>query len=160
MEPIFWQIDPTTLRDVIIDRDGYRAAFEAASDDDLIWLLRLDNRLEEAESFGRDVLAQSGPRFRTLLLLAHVLQWRGEFAEAASLQERALLQARTPESRATALQHIGKRQFDEGDVDGALVSFEEALDLRQSADLDASLIASTTIAIDRCHQLQAGVSQS
>ena len=160
MESTFWTIDPSTLREVIEDREGYNAAFQIASDEDLIWLLRIDDRLAEAEAFGRDVLARTGPRFRTLLLLAHVLQWEGEFAEAASLQDRALLQARTPMERATALQHIGKRQFDEKLYEDALASFTDALSLRNEAAADESEIHSSTIAIERCQQLITSAGQS
>jgi len=156
----FWTTDPDTLCDEIVDRAQYNAAFAIASDEDLIWLLGLDKRLDEAEAFGRDVIAHSGPRFQTLLHLARVLILKQAYVEAANFQARALLQARTVDEQTTALHSIGLRLFHEGQIADALVSFEESRALILESAGSTSLAELSTLAINRCQQLIVASNQS
>jgi tetratricopeptide (TPR) repeat protein len=78
--------------------------------------------------------------------LAHVLQWRGDFAEA----DRLFALANSPELperlRATMHEHAGRSCFDQGRYIEACNHFERALDLRKVEDPD--LIERTDLALD------------
>jgi hypothetical protein len=78
--------------------------------------------------------------------LAHVLQWRGDFAEA----DRLFALANSPELpdrlRATLHEHAGRSCFDQGRYIEACNHFERSLDLRKVEDPD--LIARTDLALE------------
>ncbi|MEE6260499.1 WG repeat-containing protein [Plantactinospora sonchi] len=78
--------------------------------------------------------------------LAHVLQWRGDFAEA----DRLFGEANSPELpdrlRATMHEHAGRSCYDQGRYMEACNHFEKALELRKVEDPD--LIARTELALD------------
>jgi hypothetical protein len=78
--------------------------------------------------------------------LAHVLQWRGEYAEADRLFAEANSTELPDRLRGTMHQHAGKSAYDQGRYIEACNHFERALELRKVEDPD--LMASTELALD------------
>jgi hypothetical protein len=78
--------------------------------------------------------------------LAHVLQWRGDFAEADRLFEEANSSELPDRLRATMHEHAGRSCYDQGRYIEACNHFERALELRRVEDPD--LIARTELALD------------
>ncbi|WP_348650063.1 WG repeat-containing protein, partial [Solwaraspora sp. WMMA2080] len=78
--------------------------------------------------------------------LAHVLQWRGDFAEADRLFEEANSAELPDRLRATMHEHAGRSCYDQGRYMEACNHFERALELRKVEDPD--LIARTELALD------------
>ncbi|MFC4105528.1 WG repeat-containing protein [Micromonospora zhanjiangensis] len=78
--------------------------------------------------------------------LAHVLQWRGDFAEADRLFEEANSPELPDRLRATMHEHAGRSCYDQGRYIEACNHFERALELRRVEDPD--LIARTELALD------------
>ncbi|MEV4759194.1 WG repeat-containing protein [Micromonospora sp. NPDC049559] len=78
--------------------------------------------------------------------LAHVLQWRGDFAEADRLFEEANSSELPDRLRATMHEHAGRSCYDQGRYIEACNHFERALELRKVEDPD--LIARTELALD------------
>ncbi|MDG4765132.1 WG repeat-containing protein [Solwaraspora sp. WMMD406] len=78
--------------------------------------------------------------------LAHVLQWRGDFAEADRLFEEANSSELPDRLRATMHEHAGRSCYDQGRYMEACNHFERALELRKVEDPD--LIARTELALD------------
>jgi tetratricopeptide (TPR) repeat protein len=78
--------------------------------------------------------------------LAHVLQWRGDFAEADRLFELANSSELPDRLRATMHEHAGRSSYDQGRYIEACNHFERALELRKVEDPD--LIARTEVALD------------
>jgi tetratricopeptide (TPR) repeat protein len=78
--------------------------------------------------------------------LAHVLQWRGDFAEADRLFEQANSPELPDRLRATMHEHAGRSCYDQGRYMEACNHFERALELRKVEDPD--LIARTEVALD------------
>lgn len=78
--------------------------------------------------------------------LAHVLQWRGDFAEADQLFELANSSELPDRLRATMHEHAGRSSYDQGRYIEACNHFERALDLRKVEDPE--LIARTEVALD------------
>ena len=78
--------------------------------------------------------------------LAHVLQWRGDFAEADRLFEEANSSELPDRLRATMHEHAGRSSYDQGRYMEACNHFERALELRKVEDPD--LIARTELALD------------
>jgi len=78
--------------------------------------------------------------------LAHVLQWRGDFAEADRLFELANSSELPDRLRATMHEHAGRSCYDQGRYIEACNHFERALELRKVEDPD--LIARTEVALD------------
>jgi hypothetical protein len=78
--------------------------------------------------------------------LAHVLQWRGDFAEADRLFAEANSVELPDRLRATMHEHAGRSCYDQGRFIEACNHFERALDLRKVEDPD--MIARTEVALD------------
>jgi WG containing repeat len=78
--------------------------------------------------------------------LAHVLQWRGDFAEADQLFAEANSTELPDRLRATMHEHAGKSCYDQGRYIEACNHFEKALELRKVEDPD--LMARTELALD------------
>ena len=78
--------------------------------------------------------------------LAHVLQWRGDYAEADRLFAEANSSELPDRLRATMHEHAGRSCYDQGRYIEACNHFERALDLRKVDDPE--LIARTELALD------------
>lgn len=78
--------------------------------------------------------------------LAHVLQWRGDFAEADRLFALANSSELPDRLRATMHEHAGRSCYDQGRYIEACNHFEKSLDLRKVEDPD--LIERTDQALD------------
>lgn len=151
--------DPVSLHEVYPDADlvqstitALRAEIAAAADvidelrarGELVVLLRatgdLDAALDEGEH-ARDRADLDGNRAQqhtARLRLAHVSQWRGEFAEsnlaftellASAEQFGAVIEAFT-------LQHAGLNDYDQGHFADARDRFARALQIREELELD------------------------
>jgi tetratricopeptide (TPR) repeat protein len=83
------------------------------------------------------------------LRLAHVHQWRGEFAEADALFARLVAAgpAFGPAIDAFTRQHAGLNDYDQGRYAAAAEHFAAALALRRATDLPADEIASSEQAL-------------
>jgi tetratricopeptide (TPR) repeat protein len=165
-----WRFDPDTLREILDEADtalfheiraGLSERLATAPDDrsraQLLSLRAAVARglgdLGPAKADGVRALAYAEAVGDLRLLtavrcrVAHVLQWRGEFAAA----DRLFALADSPDLpghlRASVHQHAGKCAFDQGRYIEACNHFEQALDLRRD-DADPSLVTSTEIALD------------
>jgi hypothetical protein len=78
--------------------------------------------------------------------LAHVLQWRGDFADADRLFAEANSSELPDRLRATMHEHAGRSCLDQGRYMEAFNHFEKALELRKVEDPE--LIARTELALD------------
>jgi hypothetical protein len=131
-----WRTDPSTFRDVVINR----AALEAALEGDCppvervryLGLLRRDSQaLEEGHKLLSD--SDSSDRRELLLILAQIHQRQYHWHDAAVLHEKALRTVRTPEEEAYVRHHIGRRLFDEARFRSAADEFQWAADLYRVA---------------------------
>ncbi|HWH00106.1 MAG TPA: WG repeat-containing protein, partial [Pilimelia sp.] len=162
-----WRFHPETLRELVEDpdelrtvRDGLSEKLAGAADNAararLLSLRAVVSRilgdLGKALADGKLALAhaEATGELRRIAIaqarLAHVLQWRGEFAEA----DRLFAVANSPELpdrlRATMHEHAGRSCYDQGRYMEACNHFERALDLRRVEDPE--LIARTELALD------------
>lgn len=153
-----WHLDSFTLREIVDDRPALEALLDApaTTPSERVWLLRVLGHVDQAIGEGEQMLAARAT-WRDLLLVAHAYQWLGDFAHAAVLQRRALALADSPVRLARTHQQIGKRLFDEGRLEAALLAFEEALAMRGL--VGDEVVADSRQAIERVHALlHAGVS--
>ncbi|MDM4720077.1 WG repeat-containing protein [Micromonospora sp. WMMA1363] len=152
-----WELDPVTLRESVADPARFRTirhrlteklgkAVDNKSRARLLSLRAVVSRivgdLDDALADGRLALtyAEATAELRRTALaqarLAHVLRWRGEYAEA----DRLFAEANSPELpdrlRAALHEHAGRCCFDQGRLMEACVEFERALNLRGAADPD------------------------
>jgi tetratricopeptide (TPR) repeat protein len=164
-----WQFDPDTLREVVegterdelIDvRDQLTAKLDAATGNGVRARLlslravvsRILGDLDKALEDGTNALtlAEATGELRRIAIaqarLAHVYQWRGEYAEADRLFTLANSTELPDRLRATMHQHAGKCAYDQGRYIEACNHFERALELRKEEDPD--LIAHTELALD------------
>ncbi|HEX5542035.1 MAG TPA: WG repeat-containing protein [Micromonospora sp.] len=162
-----WRFHPETLRELVENpdelrtiRDGLTAKMEAATDNPsrarLLSLRAVVSRIlgdlgkALADAKRALVHAEATGELRRIAIaqarLAHVLQWRGDFAEA----DRLFAEANSPELpdrlRATMHEHAGRSCYDQGRYIEACNHFEQALELRKVEDPD--LIARTELALD------------
>jgi tetratricopeptide (TPR) repeat protein len=174
-------LDPETLREVYPDPAAARARIVAlrteireAPDEiaeliaraDLVVLLRgvgeLDEALNEANAaVDRAELAGTPAQQHTARVrLAHVHQWRGEFAESNMLFTELLPAAPRfgPVIDAFTHQHAGKNDYDQGHWADARDHFARALALREELELPANEIDSsrTALAAARRHLQEDG----
>jgi tetratricopeptide (TPR) repeat protein len=164
---IRWRFDPETLREITDNpdqlrevRDALTAKVSDVADNPararLLSLRAVVSRvlgdLQQAQADGKLALAHAeatGELRRIAIVrarLAHVLQWRGEYAEA----DRLFALANSPELperlRGTMHQHIGRSAYEQGRYIEACNHFEKALMLRRQEDPE--LIAATEVALD------------
>jgi tetratricopeptide (TPR) repeat protein len=163
--------DPETLHEIAPDpaatqarivelRDEIRTApdeiAELLARGDLVGQLRisgdLDAALDEAKrAADRAELVGTPPQQHLARLrLAHVHQWRGEFAES-NLIFTELLNASTqfgPVIEAFTHQHAGKNDYDQGHFADAREHFARALAIRKEFELPDEEVAASQIALD------------
>jgi tetratricopeptide (TPR) repeat protein len=162
-----WSFDPETLREQIEDGDQMWVVVDRLTDKleyaerdavraRLLSLRavaeRLLGELDAALEDGRAALGHAkatGELRRTAIVqarLAHVLQWRGDYADA----DRLYAEANSPELparlRAEIHELAGRSAFEQGRYLEAMNHFEGALDLRKGADPD--LVERIEVALD------------
>ncbi|MEU6024489.1 WG repeat-containing protein [Micromonospora sp. NPDC047134] len=162
-----WQLDPEQLREVVEDPQELRTVRDRLTDK---LASALDNRsrarllslravasrvlgdLDDALDDGRLALtyAEATGELRRVALaqarLAHVLRWRGEFAEADRLFAEADSVELPDRLRAALHEHAARCCYDQGRLMEACHHFERALDLRGEGD--AELLARVRIGLD------------
>ncbi|GAA2046707.1 WG repeat-containing protein [Polymorphospora rubra] len=162
-----WRFHHETLRELVEEPDEMRAirdrltekvetATDNASRARLLSLRAVVSRilgdLGKALADGRLALghAEATGQLRRIAIaqarLAHVHQWRGDFAEADRLFEEANSSELPDRLRATMHEHAGRSCYDQGRYIEACNHFERALDLRKVKDPD--LMARTELALD------------
>jgi tetratricopeptide (TPR) repeat protein len=164
-----WRFDPDTLREVVDATDLdvlvevrrlLTAKLDGISDNGprarLLSLRAVVSRilghLEESLADGELALkhAEATGELRRIAIaqarLAHVLHWRGEYAEADRLFTLANSTELPDRLRGAIFQHLGKCAYDQGRFIEACNDFERALQLRGEEDPD--LIAQTEMALD------------
>jgi tetratricopeptide (TPR) repeat protein len=154
-----YTFDPETLHEVFPDpaavrarvqqlraevRDALDPIDELRARGELVGYLRglgeLDDALAEARrAVDRAEIAGNPAQQHTARLrLAHVRQWRGEFAESNMIFTELLSVAAEfgPVIEAYTHQHAGKNDYDQGHWRDARAHFERALALREELGLD------------------------
>jgi len=158
-----YRIDAETNRDYLLDEESAVAYLshidgraDLASRGQRVSLLRLLGRLDEAEAEASAALAQArrdgSPRdeLGALIRLAHVVQWQRRWEEADRLFAEAIERAERLGDdlyTAFALQHAGRNHIDQGRLDKAIESFENALALRVAVDAPEDQLSSTREAL-------------
>jgi hypothetical protein len=163
-------IDPETLREVYADPstvpariERLRADVRSAPDDiaelmsrgELVTLLRasgeLDDALYEARAAAEraETVGTPAQQHTARVRLAHVHQWRGEFAESNLLFTELLAAARQfgPVIEAYTHQHAGKNAYDQRHWADARDHFARALAIREELELPDDQIASSRLAL-------------
>ena len=162
-----WRFDPETLRELVDDPEQLRAVRDRLTDKveyaerdsvraRLLSLRAVVSRilgdLGGALADGREALGHAeatGELRRTAIAaarLAHVLQWRREFAEADKLFAEANSVELPDRLRAEMYELAGRSAYDQGRWIEAMKHFEAALDLRKGEDLD--MVARIEVALD------------
>jgi tetratricopeptide (TPR) repeat protein len=162
-----WRLDPETLRELVDDpeqlwavRDRLTDKVEYAERDSVRARLlslravvsRILGDLGRALVDGREALGHAeatGELRRTAIAaarLAHVLQWRGEFAEADKLFTEANSVELPDRLRAEMYELAGRSAYDQGRYIEAMNHFEAALDLGKGEDLD--MVGRIEVALD------------
>lgn len=153
-----YRMDERTNREVVDEDAAIAYLATLAGRDDLkargerVSLLRALGRLDEAAREGETAVVQarrqgtSRQQIASLLRLAHVRQWRREWATADELFADALRQAEElgePLMLAFAQQHAGRNHVDQGRHAEAVACFRAALALREAHDAPADQLEST-----------------
>jgi hypothetical protein len=163
-------LDPETLREVYRDPAAVPARIEVlrgeirgAPDEiaelmargELVALLRgirrLDEALNEANAAAdrAEIAGTPAQQHTARVRLAHVHQWRGEFAESNLLLTELLPAARQfgPVIEAFTHQHAGKNDYDQGHWADARDHFARALAIRDELELPDDERESSRIAL-------------
>jgi tetratricopeptide (TPR) repeat protein len=167
LEPTY---DPETLREVYADpaavaarvaqlraevRDALDEVDELRARGDLVVFLRSLGELDEALDEGKravdraDIVGNGPQQHTARLRLAHVYQWRGDFAESNMIFTELLGAAGQfgPVIEAFTYDHAGKNDYDQGDWVDAREHFTRALAIREELELPADQIESSRIAL-------------
>jgi tetratricopeptide (TPR) repeat protein len=163
-------LDPETLRETYADPaavatriDALRAEVRSAPDNiaellargELVGLLRGSGRLDEALTEAKaaaeraEVVGSPAQQHTARVRLAHVHQWRGEFAEANVLFTELLAAAEQfgPVIEAFTHQHAGKNAYDQGHWADARDHFAQALRIRDELELPDEQRESSRLAL-------------
>jgi tetratricopeptide (TPR) repeat protein len=156
-EPAY-TIDPETLREVFDDpeqargrvqqlraevRDALDEIDELRARGELVAALRVLGELDDALAEGQravdraDMVGNGAQQHTARLRLAHVQQWRGNFAESNMIYTELLGVAAQfgPVIEAFTHQHAGKNDYDQGHWADARDHFARALELRTQLEL-------------------------
>jgi hypothetical protein len=169
-EPLGHTLDPETLHEVYPDRAAVEARIEelrrdvrTAPDDiaellargELVTLLRGAGHLDEALTEGRlavdraEIIGTPPQQHTARVRLAHVHQWRGEFAQSNLLFTELLPAAAQfgPVIEAFTRQHAGKNDYDQGHWADARAHFARALEIREALELPEEQQESARLAL-------------
>jgi tetratricopeptide (TPR) repeat protein len=163
-------LDPETLREVYPDPEAARARVAQLRDEvrrapddiaelmsrgELVTLLRGLGELDDARAEAQaavdraEIAGNRAQQHTARIRLAHVHQWRGEFAEA-NLLFTELLAAATqfgPIIEAYTHQHAGKNDYDQGHWADAREHFARALALREELQLPDDEVEASRLAL-------------
>jgi tetratricopeptide (TPR) repeat protein len=169
-EPPPHQLDPETLRETYSDVaavrariDELRSEIRTAPDEiaelvargDLVVLLRgigeLDDALNEANAAvdRAEIAGTPAQQHTARVRLAHVHQWRGDFAESNLLFTELLAAAKQfgPVIEAFTHQHAGKNDYAQGHWADARDHFARALQIREELELPDDQRSASRIAL-------------
>lgn len=136
------------IRDALDPIDELRARGETV--DFLRGLGELDEALDEARRAvdRADIDGNGAQQHMARLRLAHVQQWRGDFAESNLIFTELLAVADRfgPVIEAFTLHHAGLNDYDQGHWPDAAARLEHALAIRAELELDEA--AQTQVALD------------
>lgn len=127
-----WAIDPSSLREVLVDRRRVEQSLPRAEPVQRLFLLGLLGQAEQGLAEGRRLLeepAVSADPWQLLLRLADLHCLLSDFAAAEQCHQQVWRHALGRERQAGTLHSIGVRQFEQGDRDAAAASFQLALTL-------------------------------
>jgi tetratricopeptide (TPR) repeat protein len=167
LEPTF---DPETLREIYSDPSAVRARVqqlraevrdaldeidELRARGELVVFLRGLGDLDDALDEGRravdraDIVGNGAQQHTARLRLAHVQQWRGDFAESNMIFTELLAAAGQfgPVIEAFTYEHAGKNDYDQGHWADARDHFERALAIRDELELPADQRESSRVAL-------------
>ncbi len=147
-----WRINKETLLPEITDLDEFRAG---VSDDPCqnVLVELWNGRPSEALRRVTAMLADDPEQPRLLALRADCLRDLGDVDAARQQYERLVARFAGSDREAVLVQHLGKTFFVAGRYTEAADCFGRALVLRRSSGADASLIASSKLALARARQL-------
>jgi tetratricopeptide (TPR) repeat protein len=163
--------DPETLHEIYADPDAVRTRAEQLRHDirtapdeiaelvargELVVLLRgigeLDEALNEANAAvdRAEVAGNAAQQHTARVRLAHVHQWRGDFAESNLLFTELLAAAEQfgPVIEAFTHQHAGKNDYDQGHWADARDHFAAALRIREELELPDDQREASRLALD------------
>jgi tetratricopeptide (TPR) repeat protein len=169
-ERLEYVFDPESLRETYKEPDAVRARIEqlrgevrAAPDDiaellargELVVLLRGAVQLDDALTEGMlavdraEIVGTSAQQHTARVRLAHIHQWRGEFAESNLLFTELLAVATQfgPVIESFTHQHAGKNDYDQGHWADARDHFETALRIRDELELPDDQRAASRLAL-------------
>jgi len=127
-----WATDPSSLREVLTDRQAAEQALAGAEPVHRLFLLGLLGRAEQGLAEGQRLLDEPGNRadpWHVLVRLADLHCLCSDFAAAERCHLQAWRHALGRERQAATLHSIGVRQFSQGERDAAAASFQLALTL-------------------------------
>ena len=146
-----WHIDPSTLRPVITDEQGFRE--QHSSDPALEVLVALWSGDPHAAMVALSTLLEAdADHWRWRALRADIQRDLGEHDQAIAQYEELLVDYAGTDREAVLVQHLGKAHFAAGHYDEAASCFERALQRRSISGADPSLVASSQIALDEARR--------
>ncbi|HZC72451.1 MAG TPA: tetratricopeptide repeat protein [Jatrophihabitans sp.] len=169
-EPLQYEFDAETLRESYADpaavdarigqlRNDVRTApddiAELLARGELVGLLRGVGRLDEALAEGKqavdraELVGTPAQQHTARIRLAHVHQWRGEFAQSNMLftELLAAVQQFGPVIEAFTHQHAGKNDYEQGHWADARAHFARALQIRDELELPEDQRASSRLGL-------------
>lgn len=148
------RINPKTLMPQLVNEEACAAALAASTDPtDRIFVRLVEGHPGEAAELLAEARYKDPDSFRLRMFEAEVLRVSHRFDRAVELYRQLLAEALGTPEEATVRQHLGRSHFAAGNIAAAVESFAKALDLRVAGAADASLIYSSTVALQRARDV-------
>ena len=148
------RINPETLLPEIVNEQACREALAESNDaSDQILVLLLEGRTSDAAELLAEARYCDPESFRLRLFEAEVHRATNRFDRSIELFRQLLNQVQGSDNEAVVHQHLGRTHYAAGNMAAAVESFSKALDLRVAASADASLIYSSTLALQRARDV-------
>lgn len=148
------RINPETLLPQIVNEDACREALAVSADPaDHIFVLLVEGHAAEAAELLAEARFRDPESFKLRAFEAEVLRVSNRSDRAVELFRQLLTEVQGTPREALVLQFLGKTQYAAGQTSAAVESFARALDLRVAESADASLIYSSTVALQRARDV-------
>lgn len=149
------RINPDSLMPQLVNEDAVAAAL-AASDDpgDLIFVRLVEGHAAEAAELLAEARYKNPDSLRLRIFEADVLRVSHRADRAVELFRHLLAETQGTPDEAVIRQQLGRSYFAGGHISAAVESFAKALDLRVAGSADASLIYSSTVALQRARDVR------
>jgi tetratricopeptide (TPR) repeat protein len=148
------RVNPETLLPQIVNEEAVQEALAESEDAaDRVMVLLLRGHTADAAELLAEARYRDPESFRLRIFEAEMHRATNRFDRSVQLFRQLLNEVQGTDREAVVHQYLGRTHYVSGNAAAAAESFSKALDLRVATAADASLIYSSTLALQRARDV-------